>query len=67
MPKVQYVCTLCNSGYSNEADALKCEASHVKPEYVRRAVFRNCNNDGPYPVSVVVHMTDGVDKIYKRA
>lgn len=67
MPRVAYICTKCSLSFSSEREAVQCEASHIDADHIHAARFRPCETDGPYPVSIVVRMANGVDKTYKRA
>ena len=64
-----YQCEICGSQYTNEVDALKCEAMHKKiveiagAKYSGLAVYKNVRG---YPDLVTIKFDDGEEISYIR-
>ena len=52
-----YQCELCGTEFATEADALKCEESHIKSVRINDQVYQTC--DSILPEIIEVEMKDG--------
>lgn len=61
----QFQCEICNTVYNNKIDCEKCEKGHVKPVKIVDFKFNSVKNDGKYPKTITVELSNGEVKIYK--
>ena len=62
----QYQCEHCNTVYKSESECMNCESSHNIIVQIKEAAYNGIKNDGEYPKSIVVEMSDGAFVTYMK-